>query len=206
MTRILDVACGTGLMTAEFVSRGHSVVGVDASMAMLARAHTLLGPDVPLLHTVLPELPDGLDGPFDAAVSTLDALNYLTLTDLRRTLVALAGVLRPGGWLAFDVHAEAALAFLIANPVITGEDAGASFTLTTSVNPTTRACATTIALDGPSGGFVEKHVQYVHSEEQIRAALADAGFVVLAVTDEYSDQPTGPDTLRAGWLARKSAG
>lgn len=38
---ILDIACGTGLLTYQFASRGSSVVGVDVTMEMLRRAKDL---------------------------------------------------------------------------------------------------------------------------------------------------------------------
>lgn len=202
VTIVLDVCCGSGLMTAELIQRGYHVTGVDASTAMLARARHLLGPDIPLILAVLPDLPT--TGPFDAAVSTLDGLNYLTLEQFRRTLEALAGVLRPGGWLVFDVHAEPTLAFLRDHPHITGEQDGARWALTTTIDDEARACTSTLEFTAsdPSQSFTETHTQYVHSRERIADALADAGFEIVSVTDEYSDVPVGDTTLRAGWIAR----
>ena len=40
---VLDVCCGTGLMAAQLLPLGYTVVGTDASQAMLDRAHLLLG-------------------------------------------------------------------------------------------------------------------------------------------------------------------
>ena len=76
--------------------------------AMLARARRLLGPDATLIHAALPDLP--LEATFDAAVSTLDGFNYLTPAELRPTVEALGRVLRPAGWLVFDVHTDAMMA------------------------------------------------------------------------------------------------
>ena len=91
---VLDICCGTGLLAAELTRLGYRVIGVDASAAMLDRARTLLGPDVPLVLATLPEL--GVEGTFDAAVCTFDGLNYLAPGELRATFVALADRLRPG--------------------------------------------------------------------------------------------------------------
>ncbi|MBI1352328.1 MAG: methyltransferase domain-containing protein [Actinomycetales bacterium] len=200
---VLDLCCGSGLMTAELLHRGYAVTGVDASPAMLARARNLLGPDADLRLAVLPDLPAG--GPFDAAVSTLDGLNYLTLTAFSETMAAVADRLRPGGWLAFDVHAEGAIPFLQEHAVIHGSDGDADYTLTTSIDPVTRRCSSVLdylAAD-PAAAFVEEHIQYIHTASDIRAALSAAGFTVVAVTDEYSDRPVSTDTLRATWMARR---
>lgn len=200
---VLDLCCGTGLMTAQLVEHGHRVVGVDASEAMLARARARLGTSVPLLHTGLPDLP--IEGPFDAAVSSLDGLNYLGLEDLEATFVAVARVLRPGGWLVFDVHGPGMLPFARANPVITGVRCGCSFVLTTDVEGA--ACRTTIDFTGDADhpAFTETHTQHMHTVDEIRAALTIAGFSVLAVTDEYSDAALAESTLRATWVARRES-
>jgi SAM-dependent methyltransferase len=203
--RVLDVCCGTGLLAAELLPRGYAIVGVDAAEAMLARARRLLGPEVPLVRALLPDLP--VTGTFDAAVSTFDGLNYLTPPDLRATLAAVAAHLRPHGWLAFDLHTDAMLAFTVENPVVTGEDRGLRFVITSDIDPVTRVCDTRIELTGDpdTEPFAERHVQYFHSDDDVRAALAAAGFERVVVLDEYTPAPAGASTLRATWVARRAA-
>ena len=133
---VLDVGCGTGLMAQALTNLGYQVVGVDASAAMLARARALLGPDARLYQRTLPDL--DMDGIFDAAISTFDALNYLTTTDLRATLSAVTARLRPGGWLVFDLHTDAMLDFTLANPVVSGRAEGKSYTISSLVDPAAR--------------------------------------------------------------------
>jgi SAM-dependent methyltransferase len=203
VVHVLDLCCGTGLMTAELASRGYGVVGLDASPAMLARARTLLGSSAPLVEAVLPDLP--LTGPFDAVVSTLDGLNYLPLPPFRQTLAAVAAVLRPGGWLVFDVHADPVLGFLEEHATITGEEQGVAYSLVTDVDLPTRTCRSTLTASGPGIDFAETHVQYVHAAGDIAAALDDAGLELVAVRDEYSDRPVTDTTLRATWIARRPA-
>lgn len=98
--RVLDVACGTGLVTAALVERwGCRVVGLDQSEAMLGRARSKAAADPRLaarasfLAGEAEELPFA-DGEFD----------HLTFTYLLRyveepgaTLSELARVVRPGG-------------------------------------------------------------------------------------------------------------
>jgi SAM-dependent methyltransferase len=200
---VLDVCCGTGLLTAELARQGMHVTGVDASADMLARAAAALPPGTPLVRAVLPDLP--VTGPFDAAVSTFDGLNYLTPDDFACSIEAIAERLRPGGWLAFDLHTDAAMRLLVDHPVLEGEDAGHGFTITSEVDPVARTCATTITLVPAEGGepFRERHEQYVHSDDQVWAALRAAGFADVRVVDEYTDEPVSEGTLRATWLARR---
>src|ERR1700760_2319982 len=48
--RVLDVACGTGLVSAAVAARGADVVGLDQSADMLARARTRGTPRVTFVH------------------------------------------------------------------------------------------------------------------------------------------------------------
>jgi len=199
---ILDVCCGTGLMAAELIALGYRVDGVDSSAEMLARARELLGPDAVLIEEALPNLT--AEGPFDAAVSNFDGLNYLTPDDLRATLAAVAGRLRPRGWLVFDLHTDAMMAFTAANPVVEGAADGQAFVIESVVDTDARTCDTSIEVTRASDGdtFAERHRQYFFADGEVRDALEAAGFDVLAVNDEYTPQPAGPDTLRATWITR----
>jgi predicted TPR repeat methyltransferase len=200
---VLDLCCGTGLLAGELVTRGYRVVGVDASDAMLTLARERLGPEVVLRRMTLPDL--AVEGVFDAAVCTFDGLNYLTLDALRLTMAAVAGCLRPGGWLVFDLHTDAMMNFTIANPVVAGQAAGSDFVISSVVDPGTHTCDTTIELTQPGDWepFSEHHRQYFHSNADVRASLRDAGFEVTAVEEEYTHEPADSSTLRATWTARR---
>ena len=202
---VLDVCCGTGLLAAELVGRGYRVVGVDSSPAMLARAEELLGPEALLVAATLPEL--GVDTIFDAAISTFDGLNYLSPSDFGPSLAAIAERISPGGWFIFDLHTDAMMRFTVANPVVSGEAAGNRFVITSEVDQIARSCDTTIEVIQAQRGepFSERHRQYFHSTQTVRAELAAAGFDDVQVFDEYSDQPIDDVTLRATWTARRSA-
>jgi SAM-dependent methyltransferase len=98
---VLELGCGSGLLTRHLVDAGHRVIATDASPAMLelARDHA---PDAEDLHQLV--LPDDRVPPADAIVSTGHALNYLPdEAAIDRTLVAVAQALRHGGVLAIDL-------------------------------------------------------------------------------------------------------
>jgi SAM-dependent methyltransferase len=199
---VLDIGCGTGLLAAELVARGYRIVGVDASEQMLARARSLLGRRVTLIRAALPDF--DIDGRFDALVCTLDGITYLTPAELRRAVAAFARRLRPGGWLVFDVHTDAMMAFAKTQPVVTGEKGGHRFTISSTVDTVARTSDTRIEIAPPSGApFGEEHRQHFHSAPDIRAVLGGAGFDVTAVRDGYSDRPADESTLTATWIARR---
>lgn len=97
---VIELGCGSGLLTKHLVEAGHHVVATDASPAMLDVArHYLPGVDFRLL--VLPDdpIPAG-----DAVVSTGHPLNYLPdEAAIEQALAASGEALRPGGVLAVDL-------------------------------------------------------------------------------------------------------
>jgi SAM-dependent methyltransferase len=97
---VLDAACGTGRHSMWLHARGHRIVGVDASEAMLAMARAKL-PDAQFEQGDLTALPLP-DQSVDAA---LCALALVHLPDLGPALAELARVVRPSGRIVIsDVH------------------------------------------------------------------------------------------------------
>jgi SAM-dependent methyltransferase len=97
---VLDAACGTGRYSAYLAARGHQVIGVDRSAAMLAKARTKR-PQSEFREGDLEALPLA-DGSVDAAVC---ALALVHLPEVGKAVAELARVIRPGGRLIIsDVH------------------------------------------------------------------------------------------------------
>lgn len=92
--RVLDAACGTGAVARQLVARGHDVVGIDISPAMLARARTA-APEATFMTGDITSLPLP-DRDVDHVVCSL-ALTHLP--DLRPFFAETARVMRPGGHL-----------------------------------------------------------------------------------------------------------
>ncbi len=101
--RVLDVATGTGLVAGALVERYHcSVVGLDQSAPMLARARAKLAVDPALAAKV--ELVEGEAEALPFADAEFDHLTFTYLLryvdDPAPTLRELARVVRPGGRIA----------------------------------------------------------------------------------------------------------
>ena len=98
---VLEVGCGSGLLTRHLIDAGHRVIATDASPAMveLAREYAAGAEEVRVL--VMPDdpLPEA-----DAVVSVGHVVNYVgDRPALERAIVAIARAVRPGGLFAFDV-------------------------------------------------------------------------------------------------------
>ncbi|HEX3669772.1 MAG TPA: class I SAM-dependent methyltransferase [Acidimicrobiia bacterium] len=98
---VVELGCGSGLLTRHLLDAGHRVVATDASPAMLELARAG-APDAEDVRQV--RLPDDPVPDADAIVGVGHALSYLPDEEaIDRAFVAIAHALRPGGVLAIDV-------------------------------------------------------------------------------------------------------
>lgn len=100
--RILDVGCGTGLMSAKLAASGRQVLGVDLSTSMIAEARMRSSARLDFLQADAENLP--LEGAgFDAVVNLISFHHY---PNPDKAIAEFRRVLRPGGRLvliAFDL-------------------------------------------------------------------------------------------------------
>jgi SAM-dependent methyltransferase len=98
---VVELGCGSGLLTRHLLDAGHRVMATDASLAMLELARESAGDAEQIRELVLPDDPIP---PADAIVSVGHVLSYLADEPaLDRALVAIANALLPGGVLAIDL-------------------------------------------------------------------------------------------------------
>jgi SAM-dependent methyltransferase len=98
---VVEVGCGSGLLTRRLIDAGFRVIATDASPAMLALAEELVPDAIELRRLTLPDdpIPEA-----DAIVSVGHALSYLDDAEqVSRSLGVIADALRPGGVLAIDL-------------------------------------------------------------------------------------------------------
>lgn len=106
---IIDLGCGTGILTVTLAGPGRRVVGVDPSATMLDRARGRPGAEtVTWVHGDSRQLPETSA---DLAVMTGNVAQHIDDQDWARTLRDLRGALRHGGTLAFESRNPAAEAW-----------------------------------------------------------------------------------------------
>lgn len=98
--RILDLGCGTGILTVTLTAAGRIVVGVDPSDAMLAIARERPGTERVWWHRG--DSRNIPPGEFDLALMTGNVAQHIEDTDWSRTLTDLRAAMQAGGTLTFD--------------------------------------------------------------------------------------------------------
>lgn len=99
--RVLDIGCGTGLLTCALAGRGHGVTGIDPSAAMLAVARSRAGGE--RVRWIQGDALAARSIDADLAVMTGHVAQvFIDDASWRQTLSAAYDALRPGGCLAFE--------------------------------------------------------------------------------------------------------
>lgn len=201
---VLDLACGTGTMACLLTQRGYQVVATDGSEEMLtqaaAKAAVLEQPPL-FLHQAMPRL--RLLEPVDAAISTLDALNYLTrVSDLRETLRRVFRWLKPGGTFTFDVNSPYKLRRM--NGQIYMDETEDSYCVwRTFFSEKTHICTYQVDLfrlrpDGTWDRDFEEHRERAWEAEELCSLLKEAGFQTVRITGDLRMSPPSPEEDR--WI------
>jgi SAM-dependent methyltransferase len=98
---VVELGCGSGLLTRYLLDAGHRVIATDASPAMLDLAGETAGDAEEIRRLALPD--DSIPAA-DAIVSVGHCLNYLPDEEaVDRALVAMSEAILPGGMLVFDL-------------------------------------------------------------------------------------------------------
>ena len=201
---VLDLACGTGTIACLLAERGYEVVATDASEEMLTEAaRKAAGLDLErppfFLHQTMPRL--RLAELVDAAVSTLDSLNYLTrAADVQETFRRVAKYLKPGGLFIFDINSPYKLRRMDGQMYM--DETEDSFCVwRTTFSEKTKICTYWVDIfnrdrnDTWERGW-EEHRERAWEPEELRAWLAEAGFSRVKITGDLKMTPPKPDEDR----------
>lgn len=194
--RILDVGCGTGLLTCELAIDGRQVIGLDPSSAMLAVARRKPGAE--RVHWVEGDSTALGTPEADLVIMTGNVAQvFLDDSEWTATLRAIYAALRPGGHLAFESRNPEARAWEQWNREATYERIDSPFGPMECWLELVKVDNGRVRFEGHNIFNTTGEVVVVSSElrfrsmTELRDSLIDAGFILEHV---YGDWHRGPVT------------
>lgn len=180
---VLDLACGTGSLTAELMGRGYEMIGVDRSAEMLSVAAEKCRDRAGEPPIFLCQSMEKLDlyGTIDACVCCLDSVNYVTSPrTLRKAFQRVHLFLMPGGLFLFDINTPDKLRGLDGGMFIDETD-DAYCVWRAEYSPRRRICTYGMDIfrleeDGRWSRGEEVHEEYAYEPDELEEYLREAGF------------------------------
>ncbi len=208
---ILDVACGTGSFSEQFLEKGFEVVANDISCDMLNIAREKLsayGDRVLLLCQDMCEL--DLYGTVDAAVCSLDSVNHLIYEeDVEAAFESIGMFIRPGGLFVFDANSVYKHRCALSDKTFVYEDNDDTF-LCWQNSECDEEDVVEMYIDiffKNENGTYSRHTDCIteraYSVEFLREALERNGFKVLGIYGDMTKLAPKENEERLYFLAQK---
>ena len=177
---LLDLCCGTGTLTDVLSRRGYEMIAVDSSVEMLMEAQAKsAGLETPPLFLCQDAAALDLYGTVDAAVCSLDGMNYIPPEDLPEVFRRLRLFVRPGGLLIFDIRTPDFLRSLDGD-VFVDEQEDVLCLWRADFEEALPAIIYGMDIFSRRKSLWERereeHIEYAHAPETLKALLEDAGF------------------------------
>ena len=189
---LLDLCCGTGTLTWELAARGYEMIGADVSVDMLMRAQSKAADvKVPPLFLCQDAAELDLYGTVDAALCSLDGMNYLKPDALPEVFRRLHLFVRPGGLFIFDIRTPDFLRSLDGGVFVDeSEDVLCLWRGDYDAERSALVYGMDIFSKERSNWSrrSEEHIEYAHEPEKLKQLLESAGFRDVTA---HSDCPQG---------------
>jgi SAM-dependent methyltransferase len=190
---IVDLGCGTGLLTRSLVRPGRTVIGVDRSRTMLDYARRQPGAEfVTWIHGDASAL--ALTGTADLAICTGNAIMHVSPQELPSTLASLAKALRSGGTFSFESRNPAYREWERWTPEATCGERATPAGYRREWLEVTEAREGRVVFDAhnvfPDGeDRVYTSILFFHSVEEFQRELDLAGFTGITWTGDWHGAP-----------------
>lgn len=208
--RILDIGCGTGMLTSKLAAAGAKVTGVDVSASMLEMAKkraAALSLPLDLVEQPMEALEGVKD--FDAAVIAIDSLNYvLDENKVKETFRRISASLKKGGCLLFDVHSTYKMEEIFMEGPFTYDDGNIAYIWETEIGELPHSVYSELAFfvlqeDGCYRRFDEKHSQRTFSIPEYATMLAEVGLTIERIFADWEEEPPQEESERIFFQVRK---
>jgi SAM-dependent methyltransferase len=198
--KILDIACGTGILAIELAKCGYFVHGIDISPEMISVAKSKSVRLSNLSFDIQDMVRFSIDVKFDLVMCTFDSINYLReLNDLRKTFLRVASVLYEGGLFIFDSNTKQ-LYLSHSDEVHKRELNGHSFIEHCSYDPIRNTATTAFSF---SDGTYEIHKQRPYDYDELYPLLKCSGFHTVHLFSWFEKMPYSVNTPKLFCVAEK---
>lgn len=209
---VLELGCGTGIMTRLLAQAGYDMIGIDASEEMLSEAQErteVREGEAPILYLCQDMREFELYGTVQAVVSVCDSLNYiLEKEELVQVFRLVNNYLEAGGLFLFDMNMESRFQGIASACIAENRDR-VSFIWNNEYDEAEKIneYELTLFLRGEDGRYekrTEYHYERGYSVEEVFECLKEAGMEPVAAFHEYGEAKAGKESQRVLFVARES--
>lgn len=208
---VLDLACGTGVMTELLAEAGYDMIGIDQSEEMLERAldrKEQSGHDILYLCQDMREFE--LYGTVRAIVSVCDSMNYVLEEEAFLDILTAAAenYLDYGGLFLFDLNTEYKYRMLLGEQTIAENREEGSFIWENSYDEEEKINEYELTLfiredSGYYRKYEEVHYQRAYPLDTVKELVARSGLKLLQVCDGYTGEPVRENSERICVVCRR---
>ena len=178
----VDIGCGNGYFTRALTRAGYSMLGIDVSPQMLDTAQSISMKEGVKTEFLLGDITKlKLNAKADFAVCINDCLNYVPQNKLKTAFSRVHACLKKGGAFIFDISTAYKLRKVVGNNLFAEDRDNLTYLWFNSLQDDSVTMELTFferRADGTYQRSDERHVQYIHEEADVIAALKEAGFEV----------------------------
>jgi len=203
----LDIACGTGNVTAKLAKKFKESFAVDLSDDMLREAFNKLKKEKIKCQLVCQDMSElSLNRKFDLITSVLDSTNYIIEeSNFLKYLMRVKDHLKDNGIFIFDVNSYYKLSEILGNNIYTYSEEEVFYTWeNTFENDILNMFLTFFVKKGELyERFEEEHLERAYTEEFIENKLKELDLKIIGKFDGYSKKSVENLTERIMYVVKK---
>ena len=205
---VIDLACGTGVMSKKLIEKGYFITGIDASVDMLTQAQINLCSYKDSYNLICAKMQDfSLDIKADGCICCLDSINHLTdENDVLKTFENVYSSLNGGGVFIFDVNSVYKHNHQLANRayVFDEEDFFLSWDNELLDDNIVRIMLDFFVFNGESyDRYSEEFFERAYEKEDLYLMLNKAGFKEIKVFGGFDYSEPREDSERLFFVCKK---